>query len=329
MKKMKKNLIPAIEYSIQNPQIPITKVGELFKVDRHSISKYKANNLYLEYKFKNASNKNDEYIYQFEQNELDFIDLYLNNANTSYEILKKQIPNAPERRTLYKYLKILGKEKTEGGTIKYHYDRTKFFEIKTEEDAYWLGFITADGCIVKNKWLQIQLAEIDYGHLEKFCTYMGLNASEIKEIIKNGFGGAYNKDNPICNLKICSQEIINNLQDKNIECQKSGKERPYICSSIALEKAYIRGLIDGDGYIRSTQYGMGIVGSLDICTYVKNFITNNIKDISNNTIHEHGIIFKLELSGKLQTSQILQYLYEDATIYLDRKYKIYKEYYNS
>lgn len=44
---------------------------------------------------------------------------------------------------------------------------------------------------------------------------------------------------------------------------------------------------------------MGIVGSLDICTYVKNFITNNIKDISNNTIHEHGIIFKLELSGKL------------------------------
>ena len=48
---------------------------------------------------------------------------------------------------------ILGKTYTTGPLKKYHYDRNKFKEIVTEEDAYWLGFITADGCIIKNNFL--------------------------------------------------------------------------------------------------------------------------------------------------------------------------------
>lgn len=144
-----------------------------------------------------------------------------------------------------------------------------------------------------------------------------------KILVKNGFGGAYTKDNPVCNIKICSKEIINNLQNKGITPRKSGKEIPYICSTLELEKAYIRGLIDGDGYIRSTSYGMGIVGSYEICSYVQNYITNNIKDISANHIREHGIIYKLELTGKIQTTTILNYLYKNANIYLQRKYDLF------
>lgn len=327
MKKMKKNLIPAIEYSIQNPTISITKVGQIFNVDRHSISKYKKDNLYLNYHYINQSNLEDEFIYAFSDDELQFINLYLNNPTTAYEQISKMVEKPLSRSTLYHALEILGKEKTEGGSIKYHYNRERFKEIKTEEDAYWLGFITADGCIIENKWLQIQLAAKDKNHLIKFCSYMGLNEEETNQIIKNGFGGAYTRDNPINNLKICSLDIINNLKDKGIISKKSGKEKPYVCASSVLEKAYIRGLIDGDGYIRSTQYGMGIVGSKEICHYVQNFITNNIYDISNNHIHEHGTIYKLELNGKNQTSIILQALYENANVYLDRKYQLYIDQY--
>lgn len=228
---------------------------------------------------------------------------------------------------MYRWLPIFQAEKTVGASQKYNYDRTKFKEILTEEDAYWLGFITADGCIIENKWLQIQLAAKDKAHLEKFCKYMGLSSDETNEIIKNGVGGAYTRDNPVNCVKICSLEIISNLIDKGIAPRKSGNERPYICETVELEKAYIRGLIDGDGYLRSTQFGIGIVGSYEICEYVKNFITNNIRDISNNNIHEHGIIWKLELSGRVQCSDILKYLYENANIYLNRKYQLYQEKY--
>lgn len=328
MKKLKKEVISAIEYSIQNPTISLTKVSELFNIDRHTLSKYKKNNLYLEYKFINQSNPSDEYIYAFSDQEIAFINLYLNEPETPYNNLKKVNPAAPERRALYHWLQILGYEKTEGGGVKYHYNRNKFQEIETEEDAYWLGFITADGCIIDNKWLQIQLANKDKNHLQKFCKYMGLNTIETNEIIKDGFGGAYTRDNPINNVKICSLNILNNLKDKGIVPRKSGEEIPYICKSKNLELAYIRGLFDGDGYIGSTQYRMGLVGSYKICKYVQDFITANIKDISANHIHEHGIIYKLEITGRKQTSQILEAIYKDANIYLDRKYQLYLDRYN-
>ena len=73
---------------------------------------------------------------------------------------------------------------------------------------------------------------------------------------------------------------------------------------------------------------MGLVGSKEICEYVYNFIIKNITDISNNHIREHGIIYKMELSGKKQCSIILQTLYDTASIYLNRKYELYKTYYS-
>lgn len=302
----------------------MTKVGKMFEIDRHTISKYQKELINLYPLYENQENLNDEYKYYFSKEDMSFIEDYLSHPNEAYDIIKSRHKGCTTRRnTLYSWLKILGKEKTEGKSKIYHYDTTKFSEIKTEEDAYWLGFITADGCIIENKWLQIQLAARDKEHIEKFCKYMGMPNEEISLIIKDSFGGSYTRDNPVNNVKICSKEIINNLQDKGIFPRKSGKEKPYICKNIELEKAYVRGLIDGDGYIRSTQYGMGIVGSYEICEYVQKFVTENIKDITKYHIRQHGIIFKLELSGRKQSSIILNALYENANIYLQRKYDLY------
>lgn len=96
------------------------------------------------------------------------------------------------------------------------------------------------------------MAAKDEEHLIKFCKYLEMPKEEIAEIIKDGVGGAYTGDNPVKVVKICSKEIVKNLQNKNIQPQKSGKEIPYDCSSLELQTAYIRGLIDGDGYLRST-----------------------------------------------------------------------------
>lgn len=175
--------------------------------------------------------------------------------------------------------------------------------------------------------LSINLAEKDKEHLIKFCNYLKMPEEEISNIIKSSYGGAYTRDNPVSCLNICSKEIVKNLEDKNITARKSGKEIPYICSNISLESAYIRGLIDGDGYIRETQFGLGLVGSYEICKYVQDFISKNIKDISSNHIREHGIIYKLELTGKNQSKEILDFFYKNAKIYLTRKYTIYKEKY--
>lgn len=55
------------------------------------------------------------------------------------------------------------------GYIKYNYDRNYFETINSEEKAYWLGFIAADGNVAKKmNSMRINLNEIDRKHLEKF-----------------------------------------------------------------------------------------------------------------------------------------------------------------
>lgn len=70
------------------------------------------------------------------------------------------------RETLAKYLKSLDVHKDRRH---YDIDENFFEEINTEEKAYWLGFILADGCLKKNSnQLSINLSIKDFNHLEKF-----------------------------------------------------------------------------------------------------------------------------------------------------------------
>lgn len=61
-----------------------------------------------------------------------------------------------------------------------------FDNIDSEEKAYWLGFIFADGCIMNNtKTFELGLSKIDSGHIDKFK----------KSILFTG--KVYNKENSI------------------------------------------------------------------------------------------------------------------------------------
>lgn len=334
MKKIKKIYLEAVEYLMQNPTKTVTAVAQQFQMDRHTLSDYwglvqsgrlNKSNLFESHKANDA-----EFLYYFSDEELAIITYYEQNSDKPYIRLKEKYPKAPDVRALRNWMDILGKAYHTGAIQKYHYNSKSFENIVSEADAYWLGFITADGCIVENSFLQLKLAEKDRGHLVKFCQYLSLPDSEIEAIIKNGVGGAITKDNPISVVKICNKSIIQNLQDKGINPRKSGMEKPYKCSSIALETAYIRGLLDGDGYLRFTQYGMGLVGSYEICKYVRDFINDNVSPIENESIYPHDSIWKFAIAGRLQTSKILSFFYDNASVYLDRKYKLYQEkYYNN
>ena len=206
----------------------------------------------------------------------------------------------------------------------YTYNKNAFNIIETEEDAYWLGFILADGYVSNGTkpYLQIKLSSIDRQHLIKFIQYLKY---ETTDIIKNVTGGAYTKDNPCCVVKISCRSISNNLEKYGLNGAKSGKEIPYILPTIKLQTAYIRGIIDGDGWIRKNQQGWGVCGSLKTLQYIKDFIQDNIIDVSNNSITAYSNIYKFEMTSKEKTQKILNYFYKDATIYLDRKFQLYQQ----
>ena len=155
------------------------------------------------------------------------------------------------------------------------YNKNAFSEIKTEEDAYWLGFLTADGYVCSTrKVVRLKLAEKDSQHLIKFAKYMG---EENPHLIKD-YGGSYTRDNVCYFLEYSGELIVNNLAKYGVTPNKSTKEKPYIFDDEFLNIAYLRGLIDGDGWIVKNE--IGIVGSYDICSYVRGFF---IKNMPNNS----------------------------------------------
>lgn len=321
MKKKLIELINAAKYKINNPSESIMSIANKFKVDRGALTR-----TISEYEIYTIDG-NDGYMYYFEENELKLVNYFIEHPHIKISELKRLFNSNIKSDTLKHWMAILGHEYQPH--YKYSNNQNAFNEILTEEDAYWLGFITADGYINEtNGWLNIGLGEIDLEHLKKFLRYMKFTEEEIPQVIKQRTGGAYTRDNITYTITICGRKLINNLKQYGLFQGKSGKEVPYKCSTIELEKAYIRGLLDGDGYIRSTEYGVGLVGSQEILQYVRDFLGQqlNWKDYKNKYIHEHGTIYKFAVGGKNISKDILTLLYENSSIYLDRKYNLYEQY---
>lgn len=55
------------------------------------------------------------------------------------------------------------------------FNRNYFENIDTEDKAYFLGFIIADGCVTANKCLVIKISEQDIDVLQKFQKFIGSN----------------------------------------------------------------------------------------------------------------------------------------------------------
>ena len=217
---------------------------------------------------------------------------------------------------------------------KYDYDTTFFKNIDSEEKAYWLGFLLADGGIsaTKSQWrVRIQLARCDKGHLEKFRLALKTSVPIID-------GKTYLKvtdkwyDNSV--IKIYSKEIVQDLIELGVLPNKSAKE---IVPKFDMKyiKPFIRGLFDGDGCFchyewlgkrcinKSTAYQFNIVSSEEVLLFVSK-VFKDIFDI--NVVPKLGDgIYEINIGGNIQVSNIMNWLYNGSNIHLDRKYSKWHE----
>lgn len=217
---------------------------------------------------------------------------------------------------------------------KYSFNENYFETIDTEEKAYWLGFILADGSIsIKKNQLSIGLAEIDSKHLEKFKSDIDSNNPLH---YYNANNNVTNKKYPTVELDLVSKKLLYDLEKLNIVPNKSKNEQPtYLRDDLI--KHYIRGFFDGDGWITSSKrrlrngnYGntlkweFGFGSSFDMT----NYISEHFNEKLNIEYKEPKLncIFKLRYSNKNDIAKIIDYLYEDAHIYLNRKYEKIKDY---
>jgi hypothetical protein len=195
----------------------------------------------------------------------------------------------------------------------------KIFEtIDTEEKAYWLGFLYADGYVNSNKGIELSLKESDYEHLIKFQQFMGCDNNIVYRPIQKAYRiGIYSK-------KI-AQDLINLgcVQAKSLILEFPTEEQV----PKHLISHFMRGYFDGDGSLTFSQGQLrfSVLGTSKFLDIYESFILNCLdrKTSNKRSTKSDSTVESIQYGGNTQVFKIFNFLYNDATIYLERKHAKY------
>lgn len=194
---------------------------------------------------------------------------------------------------------------------KYKFDEGFFETIDTEEKAYFLGLLYADGYIHEKSYrtvLQLKETDIDIINTFKKCLNLSNNLLYI---------------NGQCRLVISSKKIVQDLNKHGCGQAKSFTLKfPELSDN--MYSHFIRGYFDGDGCICLTSRNKGaclnIVSSIDFINSLSEFL--KLKGMNKIYIREHTKckqIRYLVMSSKVEIKNFENYIYKDSAVYLDRK----------
>ena len=249
---------------------------------------------------------------------------YLQTPENERSLTKLASKCGVKRQTISKYLKEPGFD-----VINYQnlckIDQTVFDSIDTEEKAYWLGFLFADGNIAsKEDKLEINLSSKDIDHLNKFKKFINSDAKD--RICKTKSGHEQ------CRFSVRNKHLWEELNSKGCIPNKTlilkfPDEK--IFKDKSLIRHFIRGYFDGDGTIGvyngkyGTIFNIGIASTKSFLEDVQKYIgiKGVIKNATCNTYESK--VFVLHYSS-LKARRVSRYLYENCNVCLTRKYNIYE-----
>lgn len=196
-----------------------------------------------------------------------------------------------------------------------------FEVINTEEKAYRLGFMYADGCVGNKDRtdIELSLAIKDLHHIEKFKEFLKRNGKILIDDIR-------------CRISFKNKHIHKSLINLGCVPKKSLILTFPSTDKVPknLQRHFIRGYFDGDGCFCNTKktFEISIIGTQDML--------QNICEISN--IDKHKIysintksseVKRIVLGSKKDIENFLDFIYQKSNISLDRKYEKYINYKNN
>ena len=202
-----------------------------------------------------------------------------------------------------------------------------FSKIDSHNKAYILGFIAADGYV--GKTIKIGLHSKDKEILEKIIKEIGIKNINIKD--KLIFSPFNKKLTPISILSFGIKEMIFNLNNLGFYKNKTiSFEFPNIEKQYYLD--FIRGYVDGDGSFtrdKNNRYSFTLEGTKEFLLIIKKFFEDSYNIKFNTDLYKRfntdNCCYTLRASGKNNVIKLLDLLYKDSELYLERKYNKYLE----
>ena len=258
----------------------------------------------------------------------------INLYDQGFQIWKLAKMFKSSEETISKLLKANGVEVVRNG-VRASFNHHIFDSIDTEEKAYWLGFIWADGCIInvkeekKNYAFELGISIKDYDHLVKFCNFIGLSTSKIQirdfcSHFVNSGSGLINSGK-ICRVQFSNEHFWNTLNNYGCRPNKTYNEifpETSIFKFSNLLKHFIRGFFDGDGWVYLDQNKRIVTGLCGQECFL-NKLQEKLPSMLRKKLYQQkdSIIYDIKWIGN-NSIEFLNYIYDNATIYLDRKFNI-------
>lgn len=231
--------------------------------------------------------------------------------------------------TVTKHLRAAGVELRSPSEAcrRYPLDEHAFDAIKTEAQSYWLGFITADGGVNDRFELRLNLQLRDKAHLERLRDFLGTTLA-VREKYRV-------EDQPnsrdLCYLSVRSVPLCESLARHGVVPRKSKVLQWPSTVSDALVHHYLRGYFDGNGTYchasSSSQLQWRVAGSRPFLSGAQKTMMR-LQNLSQTKLCDHHRteqVAYLVYGGNRQISKIIDWLYSDATIFLERKLEIPKK----
>lgn len=283
-------------------------MAEFYKVDRHTINGFAKKISF------------DDTIYKRQkltENEIQYIiDNYNNKSST---LIAKEL-NITESAVSGVWFRnnLRGKD-----SRSYYLLNERYFEtIDSQDKAYFLGFIAADGCIHKHTNNRQDVLRFQIRHEDV----------KILEILKQQL----NTNKPISyigeyvSLEISSNLLVNDIKDKGLGYRKTyGNTIANIDSKYM--PAFIRGYFDGDGSISyNNSLSLSIVGyesnMRKIMEYLEsqNILSSFTVDKRQYNKNEYDDVFgSITITNNNMAYSLIKLMYKDSSeFYMNRKKEI-------
>ncbi len=214
------------------------------------------------------------------------------------------------------------------GNKQYSFDNTFFDKMDTQEKAYVLGILMADGNYFKHSnRISIGLQIGDREILEKIKTVLKSN-HPLTKITQNG--PRRKTPGEFLQLGLCDSNFSMKAEALGLVERKSLILDFPSCVPSHLMPHFVRGYFDGDGcaHIQKTNLIMTFVGTLQMCSGIKSFFETVFKEEVGYLYQprKNKNTFTLFLNGNCKTIKAFDAIYTDASIFMDRKFKVFTEF---
>lgn len=198
---------------------------------------------------------------------------------------------------------------------RYSVNENYFSVIDTEEKAYWLGFLYADGYNTEAYRITINLQWSDREQLERLKVALGSTHPILYRTVK------IKKLNEVARLDVNSRQLCEDLKKHGMVKAKSLKLVWPIFLRLDLIRHFVRGYFDGDGCVsfsKSSGVSFAVCSSERFAGGLKAYLIATLS-LRDNQLDKAGNARVIRWTGLEPVGRIYQLLYDNSTVYLPRK----------